>query len=95
MPTVPRVGEYVKFRNAEQGDYFAWRITDVTYREAAEISVSTELLDDVDDRGYSFETEDEFDNYFRSYVTEGWRCERGISANKRLDGKKKLVRADA
>ena len=34
MSVVPRVGEWMKFENPTQGDSFAWRVTQVTYREA-------------------------------------------------------------
>jgi hypothetical protein len=80
---VPRVGEFVKFDNKEQGDYFAWRVTQVTYRESGKIEVWTELLNDVDNRGYSFEAEQEFDEYLKSYIAEGWRCYHGIKPNTR------------
>ena len=83
MLSVPRVGEFMKFKNEEMGDYFAWEITSVTYREPDKIEVWTELLDNIDDRGYSFETEEEFDEYFESYLAEGWLCERGVGPNKR------------
>jgi hypothetical protein len=86
MASVPRVGEYMKFRNAELGDYFAWRVTEVTYREGGIVEISTELLDDIDGRGYSFEAEEEFDDYLKSYMAEGWRCERGIGPNRRYRG---------
>ena len=83
MPVMPRVGESMKFRNEKMGDYFAFKITGVIYREDGEIEVWTELLDNIDDRMYSFEEEDEFDEYFNSYLAEGWSCERGIGPNKR------------
>ena len=86
MPTVPRVGEYMKFRNTELGDYFAWQVTDVTYREGGAVEVSTELLENIDERGYSFEAEAEFDEYFQSYLAEGWTCDRGIGPNRRYKG---------
>jgi len=86
MPIVPRVGEWIKFRNEKVGDYFAWQITQVTYRESGQIEVWTELLNNTDDRGYSFDTEEEFDEYFASYIAEGWRCERGIGPNRRYKG---------
>jgi hypothetical protein len=85
MPVVPRVGEFMKFRNAEHGDYFAWRVTQVTYRErddAIAVEIHTELLDDVDQRGYSFEAEADFDEYMNSYVREGWTSQ-GIRPNRR------------
>ena len=84
MPTVPRVGEFMKFTNKEMGDYFGWEVSSVTYRESGEIEVWTELLDNVDERWYSFETEEEFDEYFGTYLAEEWQCERGVSENKRI-----------
>jgi len=84
MPAVPRVGEFVKFRNEQHGDYFAWEVSQVTYRESGTIEAWTKRLNDADDRGYSFEDEDEFDEYFRSYIDEGWQCERGIGPNRRV-----------
>lgn len=83
MPVMPRVGEYVKFRNEQEGDYFPWRISEITYRETGQIEVRTELLDNVDDRMYSFEEEREFDEYLQSYLNEGWRCKRGVRPNTR------------
>jgi hypothetical protein len=84
MPAVPRVGEYLKFRNSEQGDYFAWKVTQVTYREGGAIAVWTELLNNIDDRWYSFEEESEFDEYLESYLAEGWKSERGVVPNHRI-----------
>ena len=84
MPVVPRVGEFKKFRNAEMGDYFPWKIIEVTYQETGRIKVMTDLLDDVDGRGYSFEEESEFDEYYNSYLSEGWICERGPKENTRF-----------
>ena len=86
MPTVPRVGEFVKFRNKKVGAYFPWQVSEVTYCESGEIEVWTGLLDNIDGRGYSFESEEEFDEYFQSYVSENWRCERGIKPNTRFKG---------
>jgi hypothetical protein len=84
MPAVPRVGEFVKFRNAVVGDYFAFQVTEVTYREAGAIEVWTELLDNVDQRMYSFEEEAEFDDCFNSYLAERWQCPRGVGPNRRV-----------
>ena len=86
LPTVPRVGEFMKFRNEKLGDYFAWEIREVTYREQGEIEVWTELLDDVDGRGYSFEEENEFDEYHESYLAEGWRSPHSVKPNTRYKG---------
>jgi hypothetical protein len=71
LPAVPRVGEFIKFRNAAMGGYFAFRVSQVTYREGGLIEVWTELLDNVDNRMYFFEEEREFDEYFNSYLAEG------------------------
>jgi hypothetical protein len=86
MEAVPRVGEFMKFQNKTEGNYFAWKVTQVTYREAGTIEVWTELLDNIDDRGYSFETEEEFDEYVQGYFAENWHCLRGIQPNKRYNG---------
>ena len=86
MAVVPRVGEFMKFNNAEVGDYFAWKVTQVTYRESGAIEVWTELLDNVEERGYAFENEEEFDEYFKSYVAEGWLCPHGVGPNNRYRG---------
>jgi hypothetical protein len=83
---VPRVGEWIKFRNAVLGDYFAWRVSEVTYRESGQVEVDTELLDDVGGRGYSFDQEAEFDECYGSYVREGWTSPGGIKPNTRYRG---------
>jgi hypothetical protein len=84
FPAVPRVGEYLKLRNAAQGDYFAWKVSQITYREAGEIAVWTELLNNIDDRGYSFEEEAAFDDYLQSYLAEGWATKHGVKPNRRF-----------
>ncbi len=81
MSSVPRVGEFVKFDNERVGDYFAWEVSQVTYRESGVTEVWTGLLDNIDDRGYSFEDEAEFDEYYESFLAEGWHCKRGIGRN--------------
>lgn len=83
MPVIPRVGEYMKFSNAVVGDYFSWKISQITYKESGEVDVWTGLLEDSEGCGYSFDAEDEFDEYYASYVNEGWRCERGQGKNRR------------
>lgn len=83
MPTVPRVGEFMKFQNAALGDYFAFQVSSVTYREGGLVEVWTELLDNIDNRMYSFEEEHELDEYLNSYLAEGWQCPRGVGPNRR------------
>ena len=75
LAAVPRVGERLKLRNDEMGDYFGWRVAEVTYRENGPVEVMTDLLDDVEQRGYSFESEAEFDEYHQSYQACGWAGE--------------------
>ena len=95
FPSIPRVGEFVKFQNNKIGDYIAFQVTQVTYREGSGIEVWTELLDNIDDRMYSFEEEPEFDEYFNSYIAEGWSCERGIRPNNRFAQKQLMPKDDA
>lgn len=66
------------------GDYFAFRVSSVTYREGGPIEVWTELLNNINNRVYSFEEEPEFDEYLNSYLAEGWHCPRGVGPNRRL-----------
>jgi hypothetical protein len=84
MKYVPRLGEYIKFKNEIVGDYFPWKVTQITYRELGQVEVWTELLDNIDDRGYSFEEESEFDEYYNSYLQEGWSTIKGVRENKRV-----------
>ena len=83
LPSVPRCGEYKKFNNREVGDYFNWRVTEIYYHENGQIEIWTELLDNIDNRGYSFESEEEFDEYYNAYIAEGWVCKRGPRENTR------------
>lgn len=68
------------------GDYFPWEVSDITYRESGAIEVRTELIDNIDDRGYSFDTEEEFDEYYQSYLAEGWLADGEISDNVHYNG---------
>ena len=81
LPVVPRVGEFMKFHSEQMGDYFSWEVSEITYRESGVIEVWTELLDNVDDRLYSFEEESEFDEYYNAYLSEGWTSPKGIREN--------------
>lgn len=84
LPVVPRVGEFVKFETPQLLDYVAWEITQVTYREKGVPELMTELLDNIDGRGYSFEDEDEFDEYYAACLQAGWECSRGPTKNTRI-----------
>ncbi len=83
---LPRVGEYLKLKNDRLADYFAWKVTEITHREPMKIEVSTELLDNIENRMYSFEDEEEFDEYYDAYVQAGWTAPQGVSANTQRGG---------
>lgn len=83
MQAIPRIGEFVKFTITGEDDYVPWKITEIAYRESGSIEVSTELLDDVDGRGYSFTDEEDFDEALKEYKSSGWECPRGIKSNQR------------
>lgn len=85
MQAIPRVGDFVKFTLEGEDDYVPWRVPAITYRESGAIEVSTELLDDLDGRGYSFEAEEDFDETVKEYQTSGWHCPHGIRANTRVN----------
>lgn len=59
----PRVGEWVKLRNAEMGNYFAIRIDEVTHVEGEGVDVKLAPLE---------LEEEEFGLYLASYQAEGW-----------------------
>ncbi|MCE2595401.1 hypothetical protein K6Y31_11295 [Motilimonas cestriensis] len=71
----------MKFHSDSLGDYFAWKVSEVTYRELGKVEVATELLDNIDDRMYSFEDDDEFEEYLAAYLSEGWQAPRGVISN--------------
>lgn len=60
----PRVGEWVKLRNEEHGNYFSIRIDHVTHIENEGVDVMLEPLD--------LSEEEELDEYIASYQAEGW-----------------------
>ena len=84
MKAIPRVGEFVKFTLEGENDYVPWKVSEITYREVGSIEIWTELLDDLDGRGYSFEDEEEFDHALTGYQTSGWDCPHGVKPNMRV-----------
>ena len=77
MSYIPRVGECMKFKNEEEGDYFGWRISSITYRERNnEIYIMTEIMKTFghipDEESDKKENEEEFDSLYSSYIKEGW-----------------------
>ena len=81
---LPRVGEFLKLQNQELGDYFGWEVTSIVHREPLGIEIATELLDDIEGRGFSFESEAEFDEYLEAYGREGWKAPSGVTPNQRV-----------
>ncbi len=66
---LPRTDEYVKLRNREMGDYFAFQVTQVTHRELGLVNIRLrEPLGDSDDR----RDEAELDEWIQSYIRESW-----------------------
>ena len=82
LESVPMVGNYIKF-NCFNYDYIPWKITQITFRENCKIEVWTELLDNIDNRNYSFEEENEFLECYNDFLKDNWICERGIGENTR------------
>ncbi|MBX9626383.1 MAG: hypothetical protein K2X82_21465 [Gemmataceae bacterium] len=70
---MPRVGEFVKLRNHDQGDYFAFSVVQVTHREGGPPEVWLRLMSSVDGRSVPDFIEDgELDEYVTGYGHEGW-----------------------
>ena len=70
---VPRVREFVKLRNREQGDYFAFTVVQVTHREAGPPELWMHLTSLVEGRSVIDFLEDaELDGYIEGYKQEGW-----------------------
>ncbi|MCM0148659.1 hypothetical protein KCN56_08820 [Photobacterium galatheae] len=88
LPCVPRAGEFMKFSSELLGDYFAWKVTQVTYREDGRVEVFTELLDNIDERMYSFEEDSEFQASLAAYQKEGWTAPFGVKTNTQYQQRK-------
>lgn len=70
---LPRVHEFVKVRNREQGDYFAFTVVQVTHREGGPPELWLQLTTSVGGRSVvSFIEDGEFDEYVAGYKQEGW-----------------------
>lgn len=83
---LPRANEFVKLRNREQGDYFAFTVVQVTHREGGFPEVWLRLISVVETRSFVDLFEDgELDQYVASYVQEGWTLE-SLVPNRALSG---------
>ncbi len=70
---LPRVREFVKVRNREQGDYFAFTVVQVTHREGGPPELWLQLTSTVGGRSVvSFIEDGELDEYVAGYKQEGW-----------------------
>lgn len=72
LPVLPRTGEFIKIRNQELGDYFAFKVTEVTHREEdipdIKLRIDYYPEDDLPDDQY-------FESDVNTYVAEGWTLE--------------------
>lgn len=68
---LPRTGEFFKAANRKMGDYFGFRIGEVTHRETTGPELMLDRLPPSDGRDTAF-TEQELDEYVASYLVEGW-----------------------
>jgi hypothetical protein len=70
---LPRVREFVKVRNREQGDYFAFTVVQVTHCEGGPPELWLQLTSFVQGRSVvSFIEDGELDEYVAGYKQEGW-----------------------
>jgi len=71
---LPRVQEFVKLRNREQGDYFAFTVVQVTHREDRLPELWLNSTTVVEGRSVvSFLPDEELDEYVGGYQREGWQ----------------------
>jgi len=71
--SLPRVREFVKLRNREQGDYFAFSVVQVTHREGGPPELWLHLTSFVGGQWVvDFFEEAELDEYVEGYKQEGW-----------------------
>jgi len=71
--TLPRLREFVKIRNREQGDYFAFTVVQITHREDGPPELWLFLTSLVSFRQVaSFLPDVELDEYIAGYKQEGW-----------------------
>jgi hypothetical protein len=70
---LPRLREFVKVRNREEGDYFAFSVVQVTHREDDVPELWLQLTSLVGGRPVvSFVEDDELDEFIESYKQEDW-----------------------
>lgn len=69
--SLPRAYEWVKLKNEQMGDYFAFKVDAITHREGAlpEIMLQPLMKSETD---YDYFDEKELIEYIDSYKEEGW-----------------------
>ncbi len=71
--SLPRTREFVKFRNREGGDYFAFTVMQITHHEQGCPEIVVQLRTKTQDRNTaSFLPDEELDSYAKNYANEGW-----------------------
>ena len=68
---LPRAGEWVKFANTELGDYFGFKVAEITHRQGGFPELMLDRLPPESGSQAAFD-ESELDEYIASYVAEGW-----------------------
>ncbi len=69
--SLPREGEWLKLRNRDKGDYFAFRVQEVTHREGSLPEMMLDVLRSSETE-YELFDEQELDEYIASYIAEEW-----------------------
>jgi len=69
---IPRVGEWLKLANRELGDYFPFRVGEITHREGSLPELALDRLPPPDGKPGAFD-ESELDEYVGAYRAEGWQ----------------------
>jgi hypothetical protein len=69
--SLPRENEWLKLRNRDKGDYFAFRVKEVTHREGGLPELMLDVLK-YSETEYELFEEQELDEYISSYTEEGW-----------------------
>lgn len=70
---MPRVSEFVKLVNREQGDYFAFTVVQITHREGGPPELWLQLTSLEGGRSVvDFFEDGELDEYVAGYKQEGW-----------------------
>ena len=74
FPVLPRLHEFVKINNREQGDYFAFSVVQVTHREGGLPELWLKLITSLEGRDTEDYIDDaELDAYVAGYSREGWQ----------------------